>query len=297
MHNSILYKNITNDKVQCQTCSHYCTIKPGDKGICQVRQNIKGKLKVANYGRNTGLSVDPIEKKPLFRFMPGTNTLSFGAVGCNFKCLHCQNYWTSQADYFYSHNFVENKNSPEEIVETALENNCPSISYTYTEPTIFLEYALDSMKIAHKTKNKKGDNLKNVWVSNGFMSSQSLDLILPYLDAINVDLKSFSEQFYRHVCGARLKPVLNNLIKIKKAGVHLEVTSLIIPGKNDSETELKQMADFVAQKLGRDTPWHVTAFYPTYKLEDIPPTSKETIILARKIGQKAGLRFVYTGNI
>jgi pyruvate formate lyase activating enzyme len=176
-------------------------------------------------------------------------------------------------------------------VAKAEELNLPSISYTYNEPTIFLEYALDTMKLAHE----KG--LKNIWVSNGFMSEKTLALILPYLDAINVDLKSFSKKFYQEICGTRLAPILDNLIRIKKAGAHLEITTLIIPTKNDSPKELKQIAEFIKNELGAETPWHVTAFYPTYKMKNLPPTAEEKILEAKKMGEEAGLKWVHTGNV
>ena len=296
MLESYLYKQLKNNLVQCQTCCHFCVLKPDEKGKCQMRVNKDGKLLVLNYGQSTGLAIDPIEKKPLARFMPGTWTLSFGTLGCNFSCQHCQNFFISQVagkdketeDYQLER--IEHV-LPEEIVATSLKNKLPSISYTYNEPTIFLEFALDTMKLARP----KG--LKNIWVSNGFMSAQTLDLIAPYLDAINVDLKSFSEQFYAEICGARLKPVLDNLIKIKRLGIHLEITTLIIPTKNDSTAELKQIAEFIANNLGQETPWHVSAFYPAYKLNNLPPTPKEKISEAQKIGQSAGLKYVYAGNI
>jgi len=260
-----------------------------------MRENQNGRLLVLNYGQSTGLAIDPIEKKPLYHFLPGTYTLSFGTLGCNFHCQHCQNFFISQPTddergKEYQKQRIE-EISPKQIVAVALENHLPSLSYTYNEPTIFLEYALDTMKLAHK------NDLKNIWVTNGFFSPQTLELIAPYLDAANVDLKSFSEKFYAEICGARLQPVLDNLIKIKKLGIHLEVTTLIIPGKNDSAKELRQIAEFIKEELGTETPWHVSAFYPTYQMMNVPPTSREKILEAQKIGKKAGLRFVYTGNI
>ncbi|MFH1899868.1 MAG: AmmeMemoRadiSam system radical SAM enzyme [Patescibacteria group bacterium] len=286
-----MYKKLKNNIVQCQTCSHFCVISPGKKGICQVRQNKDGELFVLNYGKTPGIAIDPIEKKPLQNFMPNTQTLSFNAVGCNFKCLHCQNFWTSQANEYelriMNYELREQKITPQEIVQAALDHNCPSISYTYTEPTIFLEYALDTMKLAKK------ENLKNIWVSNGYMSDQTLKLITPCLDAINVDLKSFSEKFYKQICQAKLQPVLDNLVKIKKLGIHLEITTLIIPTKNDSPQELEQIAEFISKKLSKDTAWHITGFYPTYKLNNLPPTPPESIFLAKKIGEQTGLKYVY----
>ncbi len=286
MKESILYKKLDNHKVQCRVCRHQCLILPGKRGICGVRENQAGKLYALNYGKAVAAQIDPIEKKPLYHFMPGTRTYSIATVGCNFRCLHCQNYDISQSKKIMGENLP-----PKEIVNEAIKNNCPSISYTYTEPTIFLEYALDTMKLARE----KG--LKNIWVSNGYMSKEALDLILPYLDAINVDLKSFSAEFYQRVCGAKLQPVLDNLISIKKSAAHLEVTTLVIPGQNDSENELQEIAEFIAKKLGKDTPWHVSRFFPAYKMSNVPPTSTEKIYQAAEIGKQAGLKFVHPGNI
>ena len=293
---SYLYKKLQNNLVQCQTCCHFCVLKLGEKGKCQMRQNIAGKLMVLNYGEAVGLAIDPIEKKPLAHFMPGTYTLSFGTLGCNFSCLHCQNFFMSQAEEenlelkeYQAQRIKEIL--PEKIVALALKEKLPSISYTYNEPTVFLEYAFDTMKLAHEKR------LKNIWVSNGFMSLETLDLITPYLDAINVDLKSFSEKFYQEICGACLQPVLDNLIKIRQLGIHLEITTLIIPTKNDSKLELKQIAKFIVKNLDVDTPWHVSAFYPSYKLNNLAPTSREKVLEAQKIGLVAGLKYVYTGNI
>jgi pyruvate formate lyase activating enzyme len=292
MKESYLYKKLKNNLVKCETCQHACTIQSDQRGICGVRQNQDGRLMALNYGKAIAAHVDPIEKKPIYHFLPGTYSYSVATVGCNFRCLHCQNYDISQfTKEGWSGEIIGDEYTPDQIVENAIDNGCPSISYTYTEPTIFLEYALDTMKLARE----KG--LKNIWVSNGYMSQKTLELIIPYLDAINVDLKSFSDKFYNQVCGAKLQPVLDNLVKIKKSGIHLEVTTLIIPTKNDSEKELKQIAEFIVNQLGDDTPWHVTAFYPTYKMMHLPATPRQKIYQAIEIGKKAGLKFVHGGNI
>jgi len=316
MHESILYKKLparnasparkaalnaagghsdaggANNTVQCQTCNHFCNIASGKQGICNMRENKDGKLYVLNYGKAVAVHIDPIEKKPLYHFMPGSLTYSIATAGCNFKCLHCQNAEISQSTITnYQLPISGQLMSPKEIIQSAIKNHCPSISYTYTEPTIFLEYALDTMKLAHKK------NLKNAWVSNGYMSNKTLELILPYLDAINIDLKSFSDNFYRKICGAKLQPILDNLVKIKKSNIHLEVTTLIIPNHNDSEKELTQIAEFIYKKLGKDVPWHVSRFYPTYKMQDVLSTPKEKIYKAVKIGKKIGIEHVYAGNI
>jgi pyruvate formate lyase activating enzyme len=293
MKEAVLYEKLSDKKVKCGLCNHCCIINDGKRGICGVRENKKGKLYSLVYGRIIAEHIDPIEKKPLYHFMPGSFSLSIATIGCNFKCLHCQNSDISQIS---KQEIISNKQwgkekSPKEIVQDALESNCPSISYTYTEPTIFLEFAFDCMKLA----KKKG--LKNIWVSNGYMTKKVLDLITPYLDAINVDLKAFTEGFYRDVCGAKLQPVLDNLIDIKKRGIHLEITTLVIPGKNDSEKELKQVAAFIKKKLGKDIPWHVSRFFPHHEFLNMMPTPVEKILRAVEIGKEAGLKFVYTGNV
>jgi len=294
MKEALLYKRVPGaqgQNIQCEVCNHQCLILPGRRGICGVRENQDGKLYALNYGKVIAAHIDPIEKKPLYHFLPGTFSYSIATVGCNFKCLHCQNADISQYTKEWGGEIIGDELLPEQVVKNAIKYNCPSISYTYTEPTIFLEYALDTMKLA----NQKG--LKNVWVTNGYMSDKTLKLIKPYLDAANVDLKSFSDEFYKRVCGARLQPVLDNLIKIKKAGIHLEVTTLIIPGENDSEKELKQIAGFVVEKLGADTPWHVSRFFPAYKMNNLPPTPVEKIYQAVEIGKKTGIKYVYAGNV
>ena len=294
MKEALLYKRVPGaqgQNIQCEVCNHQCLILPGRRGICGVRENQDGKLYALNYGKVIAAHIDPIEKKPLYHFLPGTFSYSIATVGCNFKCLHCQNADISQYTKEWGGEIIGDELLPEQVVKNAIKYNCPSISYTYTEPTIFLEYALDTMKLA----NQKG--LKNVWVTNGYMSDKTLKLIKPYLDAANVDLKSFSDEFYKRVCGARLQPVLDNLIKIKKAGIHLEVTTLIIPGENDSEKELKQIAEFIVEKLGADTPWHVSRFFPAYKMNNLPPTPVEKIYQAVEIGKKTGIKYVYAGNV
>ncbi len=306
MHEALLYQKLKDKKVKCGVCHHSCLILPDKRGICGVRENQNGTLYALNYGKAIAAHVDPIEKKPLYHFLPGTFSYSIATVGCNFRCLHCQNADISQINKQQTTNnkqqILGKKISPEQIIQNALQNNCPSISYTYTEPTIFLEYALDTMKLAKKysqdsQKIRTNSQLANVWVSNGYMSDKTLDLITPYLDAINVDLKSFSEKFYQKVCGAHLQPVLDNLIKIKKSGIHLEVTTLVIPDQNDSTEELTEIAKFIAEKLGADTAWHISRFFPHYKMAHLPPTPVEKIYQAVEIGKKYGLDHVYAGNV
>jgi pyruvate formate lyase activating enzyme len=286
MKEALLYNKLNSGKVQCSACNHRCVISDGKRGICKVRENNKGKLYSLVYGKIIAEHIDPIEKKPLYHFLQGTFSLSIATNGCNFKCLHCQN-----ADISQSPTIIGTEKTAEQIIQDALDNKCPSISYTYTEPTVFVEFALDCMKLAHKR------GLKNIWVSNGYMTKETLDLVAEYMDAINVDLKAFSEEFYRDVCGARLKPVLENLVEIKKRGIHLEITTLVIPQKNNSDKELKGIAEFIKEKLGSDVPWHVSRFFPQYKLSNIPPTPIDIIYKAVEIGKEAGLKYVHPGNV
>lgn len=289
----------TGEKIECQACSHFCRIPEGKTGICGVRQNIGGKLYLLAYGKVIAVQVDPIEKKPLFHFLPGSRSYSFGTLGCNFRCANCQNYDISQMFELkgrvqeYSRLNWGFSLAPEEIVQGALENRCQSISYTYIEPTVFLEYALDTMKLARK----KG--LKNIWVSNGFMSQKTLDVIVPYLDAINVDIKSFDDEFYKSNCGARLDPVLENCKRLVKEKIWLEITTLIIPTLSDDEKMLRKIAQFIKKELGAFVPWHVSAFSGaiSWKLQHLPDTPVATIKKAYAIGKEEGLKYVYAGNI
>lgn len=260
-----------------------------------MRENQKGKLYLLVYGRIIAENIDPIEKKPLYHFMPGTKSLSIATVGCNLICRWCQNYDISQCTKgnidrteIIARRGMELE--PEEIVEHAKKARCPSISYTYTEPTIFLEFALDTMKQA------KYAGLKNIWVSNGYMTPETLDLISPYLDAINVDLKGFSEENYLKYSGAKLQPVLENIRELFKRGIHLEVTTLIIPGVNDDKKQLNDIARFLAG-ISKNIPWHLSRFFPTYKMLETPPTPFETLKKAEEIGNKAGLRYIHLGNV
>ncbi len=286
------YSELNSDWVKCQLCQHYCQIKPGSHGRCRVRVNRSGQLYTLNYGKVITQSTDPIEKKPLYHFLPNTQTYSLACAGCNFTCRYCQNADISQ---FTTSLAQFNATLPEipaqDIVDLALVNDCPSIAYTYTEPTVYLEYAWECMQLAHQS------NLKNVWVSNGYMSDLALQAILPYLDAINVDLKFFRDKTYLNMTGAHLQPVLETLMRLKENDIHTEITTLIIPGINDSVAEMTDIAKFIFQKLGQSTPWHVSAFYPTYQLHNLPPTDPETVLRAQQIGRQIGLRHVYIGNV
>jgi len=294
MKECLLYKK-SGDYIDCQTCNHRCRIAPYKRGLCGVRENQKGKLYSLIYGRIIAENIDPIEKKPLYHFMPGTSSLSIASVGCNFRCKWCQNWDIAQCtkenfDRGEFTNIMGIEMEPEQIVEHAKRASCPSISYTYTEPTIFLEFAFDTMKIAQKAQ------LKNIWVSNGYMTKETLDLISPYLDAINVDLKGFSEENYLKYSGAKLQPVLDNIREIYKRKIHIEVTTLIIPGVNDDGKQLKNIAEFLAG-ISKNIPWHISRFFPAYQMTDTPITPLETLELAKELGIKAGLRYIHVGNI
>ncbi len=294
MKESYLYKKLKDKKVQCRTCAHRCFISPEKFGICGVRKNIDGILYALNYGRAISLSIDPIEKKPYFHFLPGSHSLSIATVGCNLSCGNCQNWQISQVVKKDESMLDIGQNiNPEEIVAEAIRSECPSISYTYTEPTIFLEYALDTMKLAREKK------IKNSWVTNGFMSNETLDLISSYLDAANVDIKSFDDGFYRKVCGAELSPILENIKKMKTLGIWIEITTLVIPTLSDSDKMLEKIARFIVEELGDGTPWHVSAFSGeiSWKMQNIPDTSAKSVNKAYEIGKEAGLKYVYTGNV
>jgi pyruvate formate lyase activating enzyme len=306
MKEAVLYQKLQKNLVRCQACSWKCTIAPGNTGICGIRLNKKGKLYLTVYGKAVGMHLDPVEKKPLNHFLPGTTALSFGTIGCDFGCLFCQNWQMSQTPREIRKTkasslektkmlmkAIEDQSEswkPKDIVDYAMRVGASSIAYTYNEPTIFVEYAYDTAKLAKKKR------LKNIFVSNGYESDESLEYIGPYLDAINIDLKSFNPRFYEQISGAKLEPVLKNIKKTFKKGVHVEVTTLVIPTKNDSLKELRQIAEFI-KAISPEIPWHVTAFHPDYKMLDLPPTPIEKLHQAWEIGKKAGLKYVYTGNI
>ncbi len=290
MKEAMLYKKLKNKVVNCHVCNHQCLISLNQRGLCGVRKNQNGKLYSLVYNKVVALNLDPIEKKPLFHFLPGTYSLSVAAMGCNFSCLHCQNYDISQGPK-KNRQILGEETKPKEIVNSALKHQVPSISYTYTEPTVFLEYALETMKLAKK------QGLKNIWVSNGYFSPQTIKIITPYLDAINVDLKFFDNELYQNICGAKLEPILNNLKLIKKSKIWLEITTLLIPGYTDKNKQLEKIVLFIRNELGKDVPWHISAFYSCYKMNDISPTPPELIQQAMEIGRKSGLKYVYAGNL
>lgn len=290
MHEAMLYEKLAEAKVRCGLCRFRCLIGDGRRGICGVRENRCGTLVTLVYGKAVAEHVDPIEKKPLFHFLPGSRSFSVATVGCNFRCLHCQNYAISQS-VWEGGNVEGYELSPDEIVRKAVASGCGSISYTYTEPTIFFEYAYDTAVIAKKA------GLRNVFVTNGYITPEALERISPYLDAANIDLKAFSERFYQEVVHGSLAEVLECIIDYKRRGIWLEITTLIIPNRNDSDEELRQLARFIVDRVGADTPWHVSQFYPTYRLTDQPRTPLATLRRARQIGLDAGLNYVYEGNV
>jgi len=290
MQEALLYEKLDDQTVKCNLCAHHCKIKPGKSGICKVRENIDGTLYTRVYGRTIARHVDPIEKKPLYHFYPGSSAFSIGTPGCNFHCSFCQNCEISQVD---SDEILEtgHKASPTDLVQEAIKTGCKSIAYTYTEPTIFFEYALDIAKHAREA------GLKNIFVSNGYMTPEMLDIIGPYLDAINIDLKAFHDETYKRLMGGHLQPVLNALKKVIEMDIWLEVTTLVIPGVNDSGSELYEIAHFIADELGVDVPWHISRFFPGYKMNDVPVTPMSTIDKAVQAGKEAGMNYIYVGNV
>ena len=290
MKQALFQEEKEGKKVQCSLCSHRCLIAPGKRGICAVRENRDGVLYTLVYDKLIARNVDPIEKKPLFHFQPGSLSFSIATPGCNFRCKHCQNADISQLPHDRRGVIIGENVSPSSIVDAARTNRCASISYTYTEPTIYFELAFDTAQLAVEA------GLKNVFVTNGYITPEALKTIRPYLHAANIDLKGFSDDFYKNICGARLQPVLDAIRLYKEFGVWIEITTLIIPGHNDTDEELAALAGFI-KSVGKDIPWHVSRFYPTYKLTDRPRTPVDTLQRARRIGFDAGLLYVYEGNI
>lgn len=290
MREARFWEKAGDGKVRCGLCRFTCLIAPGRRGRCGVRENRDGTLYTLVYGKVVAEHIDPIEKKPLFHFHPGSRSYSIATVGCNFRCLHCQNAEISQWPHEQP-GIPGAIRLPQALADAARDSGCLSIAYTYTEPTIYFEYAFDTAVLAHKS------GLKNIFVTNGYTTPAALEAIAPYLDAANVDLKAFSEKFYREVTGASLAGVLDCLRDYRRLGIWLEVTTLVIPGWNDDPDELRQLAGFIATELGRDVPWHVSAFHPTYQMLDRPPTPAATLKRAAAIGREAGLHHVYVGNL
>jgi pyruvate formate lyase activating enzyme len=313
MKEAMFYEPLPNGRVLCTLCALYCKIAPGRRGACGVRVNVDEVLYTLVYGKIVGRHVDPIEKKPLFHFLPGSLSYSIATVGCNFRCLHCQNYDISQQPKeklppirdtaepeqpdvrCLSLRAAEARIAgevltPEAVVAAAQASHCRSLAYTYTEPTIFFEFAYDTARLA------ASEGIANVFVTNGYITEEALAVIAPYLDAANIDLKSFDESAHQRMTGARLQPILDSIRAYKRLGIWIEVTTLVIPEHNDTDAELRQIAEFIVG-VGTDIPWHVTRFHPAYRLLDRPPTPVATLRRAREIGREAGLRYVYEGNV
>ena len=282
------YNKLDDLKVQCHLCNHSCKILEGSTGICGVRQNKEGKLYSLIYGLCSSIASDPIEKKPLYHFYPGSHVFSIGTVGCNFSCLHCQNYNISVArpDFSYMQKFTA-----DDVVCLAKEHGCIGVAFTYNEPSIWYEFTFDSAKLAKK------QGLYTVYVTNGYISEDPLRQISSVLDAVNIDVKAFTESFYKKVCKAKLQPVLDTCILAKELGIHLELTYLVIPGYNDSEKEVESFCRWVVEKLGCNVPVHFSRFHPDYNMLNVPSTPMDTMINIFNIAKKIGLFFVYLGNV
>jgi len=287
---ALLYEAKEDRKVQCNLCNHRCSISDGNFGICGVRQNREGVLYTHAYGQAIAANVDPIEKKPLYHFLPGTTSFSVAAAGCNFRCGFCQNWQISQIPVKQRGRGTGYHLAPEDIVNKAREHQCRSISYTYTEPTIFFEYAYDIARLA------KESGIYNVFVTNGYMTVEALNTIRPYLDACNVDLKAFSDAFYRNTCHGRLEPVLASIRTMRELGIWVEITTLVIPGENDDVAQLDGIARFIAG-VGQDIPWHISRFHPDFQFDHVGPTPLGVLKTAYSLGKKAGLQHIYVGNV
>ncbi len=287
---ALLWRSLEGRKVECFLCAHRCHVAESNFGVCGVRENRDGKLITRVYGEVIAAHVDPIEKKPLYHFLPGTISFSIATAGCNFRCPFCQNWQISQVtkkDRGFSGGQAL---SPEEIIRGARTRGCRSISYTYTEPTIFFEYADDTARLA------KSAGLANVFVTNGYMTAEALRTIQPFLDAANVDLKAFRDETYKKICGARLQPVLDSIRLMHELGIWVEVTTLVVPALNDSDEELTEVARFIAS-VSPEIPWHISRFHPDYQYDQAQATPLETLRRARRLGKEAGLRYIYIGNV
>ena len=287
---ALLYKKLEDNKVSCFLCSHHCLIANGKFGICSVRENRGGTLFTHAYGNLVAQNIDPIEKKPLYHFLPGSTSFSIAVAGCNFQCGFCQNWQISQIKEANALGLRSGEVKPEEVVRQAKRSGSMSISYTYTEPTIFFEYAQDVARLAKK------EDLYNVFVTNGFMTEEMIRMAQPWLDAANIDLKSFNDDYYRKLCKGRLDPVLKSIERMKKQGIWVEVTTLVVPGENDSEDEFRKIAEFLVG-IDPGIPWHISRFYPQYQMDNLESTPMKTLNKAYEIGKESGLRYVYLGNV
>lgn len=288
IHEAMLYEKLEAGKVQCGLCAHRCKISPGKRGFCGVRENREGHLYSLIYSTVSSEAVDPIEKKPLYHFYPGAYVYSVGTIGCNFRCKHCQNWSISQATLENSYTCDI---SPEDLIKRATMSGSRAIAWTYNEPTIWYEYTYESAKLA------KEAGLATVYVTNGYMTPEALRHIAPWLDAVNIDIKAFTEKFYKEIASASLAPVLESAVLAKDLGIHVEITTLLIPEHNDSPDELRELSKWVYKNLGPDTPLHFTRFYPQYRMQNLYPTPVETLAVAHKIAREEGMRYVYVGNV
>lgn len=282
------YEKLPGGRVQCRLCPNFCRLGEGRIGACRVRQNIGGTLYTLAYGRIAALHVDPVEKKPFFHVLPGSRTFSLATPGCNLRCLFCQNWEISQA---YPWQVRTTELTPEQVVEAALASGAPSISFTYTEPTIFYEYMYDIARLARE----KG--LKTLVISAGFINPEPLRELLPHIDAYKIDFKAFNPDFYTRLTGGNREPVLEAMKIIREQGVWLEIVNLLIPGQNDREEEIRALARWVKENLGPEVPVHFTRFHPMHKMQHLPPTPVETVVRAREIAIEEGLQYVYIGNV
>ena len=282
---ALFYEKITDNKVRCNICSRHCVIMDKKRGFCKGRENNNGELYSVNYGKVCSTAIDPIEKKPLFNFHPNSSVFSIATGGCNFRCLHCQNWQISQ---YAPDDIPYNELYPEDIANMAIKYNCGGMAYTYTEPTIFYELMKDTSNIA------KEKGLFNTMITNGYIEKEPLKNLK--IDAMNIDIKG-NEKFYKEVCFAKLEPVLETCVLAKKLGIHCEITNLIIPKYNDTIEDIRSIIEFVKDKLGKETPLHFTGFYPDYKLTNVPPTPAEPLINAQKMAIEEGLKYVYVGNV
>ncbi len=283
---AVLYEEV-GKALNCKICERRCIIFPGKTGFCQMRENDGDKIYSLNYAAVSSAAVDPVEKKPLYHFYPGSLVFSLGSVGCNFRCRHCQNWGISQAEL---ENIPTRDMLPEDAVRLAKEYECRSIAWTYNEPTMWFEYTLDSAKIA------KREDVKTIYVTNGYLTEESFNEIKPYLDAANIDLKGMTEKFYKDLCDARLQPVLDTIVRMHDAKIHIEVTNLMIPGYNDSDENIRSLVKFMAEEVGVEVPLHFTRFFPQYRLQQLPPTEIKFLEKAHRIAKEAGMKYVYIGN-
>lgn len=288
-HSTKYFESLDSGKVKCTLCPRNCTISEGNRGVCFVRKNEAGTVVLTTYGKSSGFAIDPIEKKPLYHFHPGSSIFSFGTAGCNLTCKFCQNWDISRAKDF---DRLTQKASPDDIANTIKSSNTKSVAFTYNEPIIFMEYAIDTAIACHEL------GISTVAVTAGYINKEPREEFFKHMDAANVDLKGFTDNFYKKLCGAHLEPVLETLKYIKKkTKTWLEVTTLLIPGENDSEKELNEMCEWAVDNLGKDVPWHFSAFHPAFNYIDSYRTPPETLFRARKIAMSKGMKYVYTGNV